>query len=117
MPIFSHINWILQCYSNQILNSVSHGISPADFKLVWIYKVKKSQGSFEEKDGKTHKTVIVCKRCDNGAAAAASKSLQLRLTLCDPIDGSPQGPAVAGILQARTLEWIAISSSKHESET
>ena len=44
-------------------------------------------------------------------AAAAAKSLQSCLTLCDPIDGSPPGPAVPGILQARTLEWAAISSS------
>ena len=45
------------------------------------------------------------------AAAAAAKSLQLCLTLCDPIDGSPPGSAVPGILQARTLEWVAISFS------
>ena len=45
------------------------------------------------------------------AAAAAAKSLQSCLTLCDPIDGSPPGPAIPGILQARTLEWVAISSS------
>ena len=44
-------------------------------------------------------------------AAAAAKSLQLCPTLCDPIDGSPPGSAVPGILQARTLEWVAISSS------
>ena len=43
------------------------------------------------------------------AAAAAAKSLQSCLTLCDPIDGSPPGSAVPGILQARTLEWVAIS--------
>ena len=43
--------------------------------------------------------------------AAAAKSLQLCPTLCDPIDSSPPGPAIAGILQARTLEWAAISSS------
>ena len=43
--------------------------------------------------------------------AAAAKSLQLCLTLCDPIDGSPPGCPVPGILQARTLEWVAISSS------
>ena len=43
------------------------------------------------------------------AAAAAAKSLQSCPTLCDPIDGSPPGPAVLGILQARTLEWVAIS--------
>ena len=45
------------------------------------------------------------------AAAAAAKSLQLCPTLCDPIDGSPPGSAVPGILQARTLEWVAISFS------
>ena len=40
-----------------------------------------------------------------------AKSLQLCLTLCDPIDGSPPGSPVPGILQARTLEWVAISFS------
>ena len=45
------------------------------------------------------------------AAAAAAKSLQSCLTLCDPIDGSPLGSTVPGILQARTLEWVAISFS------
>ena len=45
------------------------------------------------------------------AAAAAAKSLQLCLTLCDLIDGSPPGSAVPGILQARTLEWVAMSFS------
>ena len=45
------------------------------------------------------------------AAAAAAKSLQSCLTLGDPIDGSPQGSPVPGILQARTLEWVAISFS------
>jgi len=42
-------------------------------------------------------------------AAAAAKSLQSCPTLCDPIDGSPPGSPVPGILQARTLEWVAIS--------
>ena len=46
------------------------------------------------------------------AAAAAAKSLQLCPTLCNPIDGSPPGSPIPGILQARTLEWIAISFSK-----
>ena len=45
------------------------------------------------------------------AAAAAAKSLQSCPTLCDPIDGSPLGSAVPGTLQARTLEWVAISFS------
>ena len=42
---------------------------------------------------------------------AAAKSLQLCLTLCDPIDRSPPGSPAPGILQARTLEWVAISCS------
>ena len=55
------------------------------------------------------------------AATAAAKSLQSCPTLCDPIDSSPPGPAVPGILQARTLGWVAISFSnawkvKSESE-
>ena len=43
--------------------------------------------------------------------AAVAKSLQSCLTLCDPIDGSPPGSPVPGILQARTLEWVDISFS------
>ena len=51
-------------------------------------------------------TVSSCRR-----TAAAAKSLQLCPTLCDPIDGSPLGSSVPGILQARILEWVAISFS------
>ena len=65
----------------------------------------------------TYKTVardkerhfIVKDQCT--AAAAAAKSLQSCPTLCNPIDGSPPGPAIPGILQAGTLEWVAISFS------
>ena len=55
-------------------------------------------------------TLLAC------AAAAAAKSLQSYPTLCDPIDGSPPGSSIPGILQARTLKWVAISFSMHESE-
>ena len=48
------------------------------------------------------------------AAAAAAELLQSCPTLCDPIDGTP--PGSPGILQARTLEWVAISSPLQESE-
>ena len=56
---------------------------------------------------------IHCKRftCFPNVNAAAAKSLWLCPTLCDPIDGSPPGSPVPGILQARTLEWVAISFS------
>ena len=46
-----------------------------------------------------------------GTAAAAAKSLQSCPTLCDPIDGSPPGSPIPGILQARAVEWVAISFS------
>ena len=45
------------------------------------------------------------------AAAAAAKSLQSCPTLCDPVDGSPPGSSIPGILQAGTMEWVAISFS------
>ena len=47
----------------------------------------------------------------NEAAAAAAKPLQSCPTLCDPTDSSPTGSPIPGILQARTLEWVAISFS------
>ena len=50
-------------------------------------------------------------RHEGAAAAAAAKSLQSCPTLCDPTDGSPPGSAFPGILQARTLDWVAISFS------
>ena len=49
--------------------------------------------------------------CNKLSAAATAKSLQSCPTLCDPIDGSPPGSPVPGILQARTLKWVAISFS------
>ena len=51
---------------------------------------------------------------ENRIAAAAA--IQSCPTLCDPIDGSPPGSPVPGILQARTLEWVAMPSPMHESE-
>ena len=61
--------------------------------------------------GKSKIKMLTDLRSREGTGAAAAKSLQSCPTLCDPIDGSPPGPAVPGILQARTLEWVAISSS------
>ena len=51
------------------------------------------------------------------AAAAATKSLQSCLTLCNPIDGRPAGSSVPGILQARILEWVAVPFSRGSSQT
>ena len=58
-----------------------------------------------------HGTLAVTILFSSAAAAAAAKLLQSCLTLCDPIDGSPPGSPVPGILQAGTLEWVAISFS------
>ena len=49
--------------------------------------------------------------CESATAVIAAKSLQSCPTLCDPIDGSPPASTIPGILQARTLEWVAISFS------
>ena len=57
-------------------------------------------------------TVSICQHpCQSSKVAAAAKLLQSCPTLCNPIDGSPRGFPVPGILQARTLEWVAISFS------
>ena len=60
------------------------------------------------------KGASICSRIMNlkaSSASAAAKSLQSCLTLCNPIDGSPLGCSVPGILQARVLEWVAIAFS------
>ena len=59
----------------------------------------------------TASPLTVSHGCPGSSAAAAAKSFKSCLTLCDPIDGSPPGSPVPGILQARTLEWVAISFS------
>ena len=61
--------------------------------------------------GLTCNSVFADIRYPLAAAAAAAKLLQSCPTLCDPIDGRPRGSAVPRILQARTLEWVAISFS------
>ena len=68
-----------------------------------------------KKKKRFHKIIVslclVYLPCAAAAAAAAAKLLQSCPSLCNPIDGSPPGSAVAGILQARTLAWVAISFS------
>ena len=67
---------------------------------------------FEVMKYSTIDVVMIAKFCKYiAAAAAAAKSLQSCPTLCDPRDGSPPGSPIPGILQARTLEWVAISFS------
>ena len=59
----------------------------------------------------THSSILAWEIPWNKEPAAAAKSLQSCLTLCDPIGGSPPGSPAPGILQARTLEWVATSFS------
>ena len=64
-----------------------------------------------EEEMATYSSTLAWKITWTEEPAAAAKSVQSCLTLCDPIDGSPLGSPVPGILQARTLEWVAISFS------
>ena len=65
----------------------------------------------ESNRGLPHCKRILYQLSYQGSPAAAAKSLRLCPTLCDPIDSSPPGSPVPGILQAKTLEWVAISFS------
>ena len=69
------------------------------------------QTNKQQTEHKSHPLQAYTNHRTNLAAAAAAKLLQSCPTLCDPIDGSPPGSPVPGILQARTLEWVAISFS------
>ena len=89
-----------------------HGLLTSLFCLFGIiWKIKKKN------DFKFHGAYVFyreetdIKKVKINYAAATAKSLQSCPTLCDPIDGSPPGSSVHGILQARTLEWVAISFS------
>ena len=73
-------------------NATSHN-SNYDLKMLYVIAITK----------------FFCQLHCNQISAAAAKSLQSCLTLWDPIDGSPPGSPVPGILQVRTLEWVAIS--------
>ena len=77
--------------------------------LPWKYWVKMLRENLGKWGGFPHRGFT--EEMASAAAAAAAKSLQSCPTLCDPIDGSPPGSPVPGILPARTLEWVAISFS------
>ena len=79
-----------------------------DLALAW------RESSSHWREIRSHWRVLILKsviQFIHSAAAAAAKSLQSCPTLCNPIDDSPPGSPVPGILQARTLEWVAISFS------
>ena len=78
-------------------SSRPHGLQPTRLLRPWDFPGKS--------------TGVGCRCLLHVYISAAAKSLQSCLTLCDPIDGSPWGSPIPGILQARTLEWVAISFS------
>ena len=84
-----------------------HGIFQARL-LEWV-AISFSRGSSQSRDQTQVSRIAGGFFTVWATAAAAAESLQSCLTLCDPIDGSPPGSPVPGILQARTLEWVAIS--------
>ena len=94
------------------LGSSVHGDSPGKNTRVG-YHAKRNLSNQGSNPGPPHSRQILHHLSHQGSpgayAAAAAKSLQLCPTLCDHIDGSPPGSPVPGILQARTLEWVAIS--------
>ena len=96
----SQYSWDLQSPASTQLSTLSLSLGVTDITgfMTAIYFLSLAYGS-------------TCPKVHVPAAAAAAKSLQLCPTLCDPIDGSPPGSPVPGILQARTLEWVAISFS------
>ena len=104
---FLALQWLSGSVASDSLGS--HGLQPARFLCPWDFSRQEywsglpfpSPGDFPDRDW----TRVSC------IAAAAAKSLQSCPTLCDPRDGSPPGSPVPGILQARTLEWVAISCS------
>ena len=79
----------------------------------WETQNDRVRYKFKGKNRKGEKRITVMSTQGNhvDTAAAAAKSLQSCLTLCDPIDGSPPGFSIPGILQARIVEWVAISFS------
>ena len=88
-------NW---CFWTVVLEKTLE--SPLDCKEIQPFNPKGNQS-----------WIFIGRTDAEAAAAAAAKSLQSCPTLCDPIDSSPPGSSVPGILQARTLEWIAMSFS------
>ena len=92
--------------------SVVHGVAKSRTRLKWL---SSSSSLYLEKEVATHSSILAWRILWTeepgglpSAAVAAAKSLQLCLTLCDPVDGSPPGSSVPGILQARILEWVVI---------
>ena len=96
-----------KCLKSTIDKELVEPQHPSENKLITQYKPNAQQMESSLR--------LPCKNCDPASAyvsqIATAKSLQSSPILCDPIDGSPPGSPVPGILHARTMEWVAISFS------
>ena len=102
----------LQCV--YLLTLESSLLTFSDWQKYWHCSTSEPtlQGTLYLLLSSSWKVLLQCEKTIHAAAAAAAaKSLQSCPTLCDPIDGSLPGSPIPGILQARTLEWVAISFS------
>ena len=95
--------WTVACQA-----PLSKGFSRQEY---WGELPFPSPGDLPDPGIKTRSPTMQADSLPSAAAAAAAKSLQSCPTLCDPIDSSPPGSPIPGILQARTLEWVVISFS------
>ena len=104
-------SWNLQEIENHVATLYLLACSVKRLSFQVDLRCNANFSSFIHSFSTKYKTSPLQKSALIGFAAAAAKSLQSCPTLCDPIDSSPPGSTVAGILQARTLEWAAISFS------
>ena len=103
---FSKLDLLIWCNTSQLSESYFADINKIILIFLWrLRKLKRANTILKGRSKVRELTASDFK------AYYAAKSLQLCPTLCDPIDGSPPGFPVPGILQARTLEWVAISFS------
>ena len=101
------LEWVAIAFSRKAKTREFHGGPVVDS---W-FPLQEAQFPSLDRELRSQKPHSATKERKERKKAAAAKSLQSCLTLCDPIDGSPPGSPVPGILQARTLEWVAISLS------
>ena len=119
-PRACYIEWSKSAREKQILH-INICIWNLERYYWWTYLQGSNKGADivnrfldtvgEWKGGANRATLKLIHYCKTTAAATAAKSRQSCPSLCDPMDGSPPGPAVPGVLQARVLEWGAIAFS------
>ena len=109
MALFSEVCWVFSLLNGCGLRlAISHLVIKVRWQRCHAHCTEQR---WWEEGGMIYFPILLYSKKKVKIHAAAAKSLQSCPTLCDPIDGSQPGSAVPGILQARTLEWVAISFS------